>query len=59
LEAAESEYADSELLELGEHVVISPHVAWYSEHSVNDLKEKTARNVLGVLQGGEPLFRVN
>lgn len=59
LEAAESEYADNALLELGERVAISPHVAWYSEHSIRELKEKTARNVLGVLKGGEPLYRVN
>lgn len=59
LEAAESEYADNALLELGERVAISPHLAWYSEHSIRELKEKTARNVLGVLKSGEPLYRVN
>ena len=40
-------------------IVISPHVAWYSERSVTALRRKTAENVVRYLVGDEPHGFVN
>lgn len=37
-----------------EEVVLTPHVAWYSEASITELRETVTRDVLSVLAGGEP-----
>lgn len=37
-----------------ESVVLTPHVAWYSEESITELRETVTRDVLSVLSGGEP-----
>ncbi|MFC6904948.1 C-terminal binding protein [Halalkalicoccus tibetensis] len=44
---------ESPLFDL-EEVVLTPHVAWYSEESIADLRETVTRDVLSVLAGGEP-----
>jgi D-3-phosphoglycerate dehydrogenase len=49
---------DSPLLRL-DNVTLSDHAGWYSEESVVELKTKTARNALAVLQGGRPDYPVN
>jgi len=36
------------------NVMITPHVAWYSERSLRDLQERAAREVVRVLSGGLP-----
>lgn len=36
-------------------VILSPHMAWYSEESETDLRLKTAREVRRLLEGEEPL----
>jgi len=38
-----------------EQVVITPHIAWYSEEAKVDLQRKTAEEVVRVLSGQEPL----
>jgi D-3-phosphoglycerate dehydrogenase len=35
-------------------VLLTPHMAWYSEHSERELRRKAAEEVLRVLQGGRP-----
>ncbi|MBF9017360.1 MULTISPECIES: C-terminal binding protein [unclassified Oceanispirochaeta] len=42
-----------------DNVVISDHEAYYSEHSVVELKRKTAENVLAVLKTGKAVFSVD
>ncbi|ADJ16159.1 C-terminal binding protein [Halalkalicoccus jeotgali] len=37
-----------------EDVVLTPHVAWYSEESIAELRETVVRDVLSVLSGEEP-----
>ncbi|MES0857038.1 C-terminal binding protein [Geobacillus sp. G4] len=49
---------DNPLLKM-ENVVITPHVAWYSEESEKELKRKTAQNVADVLSGYYPTYLVN
>lgn len=49
---------DNPLLQM-ENVVITPHVAWYSEESERELKRKTAQNVADVLSGHYPNYFVN
>lgn len=43
----------SPLLEL-ERVVLTPHVAWYTEQSYEELKRRTIENVIDVCQGKHP-----
>ncbi|MCX8116633.1 MAG: C-terminal binding protein [Desulfobacterota bacterium] len=49
---------DSPLLRM-ENVVLSPHVGFYSEDSIRELKRRTAENVASVLQGRWPGSVVN
>jgi len=49
---------DNPLLQMN-NVIITPHIAWYSEESMIDQKRKTALNVKKVLTGEPPLYPVN
>lgn len=49
---------DSRLLQL-ENVIITPHMAWYSEEAQADLQRKAAEEVARVLTGNKPLNSVN
>jgi D-3-phosphoglycerate dehydrogenase len=50
----------SDLRLLGrDNVILTPHVGFYSEDSVVDLQELTAKQVALVLSGQEPQFAVN
>ena len=49
---------DSPLLQM-ENVILTPHIAWYSEEAMLDQKRKTALNVRKVLEGEPPLYPVN
>ncbi|MET3508395.1 C-terminal binding protein [Halalkalibacter oceani] len=42
-----------------EHVILNPHVAWYSVESEQELKRKCAENVAAVLTGHYPPYLVN
>ncbi|MBI9107432.1 MAG: C-terminal binding protein [Spirochaetales bacterium] len=42
-----------------ENITLTDHAAWYSEESIIELKTKAARNVIEVLNGKEPSYRVN
>jgi D-3-phosphoglycerate dehydrogenase len=42
-----------------DNVILTPHIAWYSEEAEAELRTKCARNVLDVLQGGKPSYLVN
>jgi D-3-phosphoglycerate dehydrogenase len=46
-------------LKFFENVILTHHVAWYSEGAIKELKETAAREVVRVLQGKRPLFEVN
>lgn len=49
---------DHPLLAL-EQVICTPHMAYYSEDSLRDLRVAVARNALEVLEGGRPASLVN
>lgn len=49
---------DSPLLGLDD-VIITPHAAWYSEQSKEELQRKAAEEVVTVLQNGTPRYVVN
>lgn len=49
---------ESPLFDL-DSVVVTPHVAWYSERSLDELRRKAAENVVRVLQGAEPHGVIN
>jgi len=42
-----------------ENVILSPHVGFYSEESISELKRRTAKNVADVLIGKRPASVVN
>ncbi|MFS0824500.1 C-terminal binding protein [Bacillus sp. 1P02SD] len=60
LDVIEQEPIDptSPLLKM-DNVILTPHVAWYSEESQVELKRKTAQNVADVLLGNNPTYLVN
>jgi D-3-phosphoglycerate dehydrogenase len=60
LDVLEKEPPDpqSPLLKM-ENVVLSPHVSFYSEESISELKRRTAKNVSEVLMGRRPGSIVN
>lgn len=49
---------ENPLLEL-ENVIVSPHMAWYSEGARRELQRKAAEQVLKELKGDEPDYWVN
>lgn len=49
---------DNPLLQM-DNVILNPHVAWYSEEAQEELKRKTAQNVVDVLNGYFPKYFVN
>lgn len=49
---------DNPLLSM-DNVILTPHIAFYSEESMKELKRKTAFNIVHVLQGKEPTYPVN
>lgn len=60
LDVLETEPPDSRnpMLKM-ENVIFSPHVGFYSEESISELKRRTARNVADVLKGRQPRSVVN
>jgi D-3-phosphoglycerate dehydrogenase len=42
-----------------DNTVVSPHAAWYSEESEDEIRTKTAKNALEALVNGQPLYLVN
>lgn len=58
LETPDAEYTRSALVKYPDRVVITPHTAWYSEESIVELQEQTARNVYEMLKNGKPLHAV-
>ncbi|MBD3346389.1 MAG: C-terminal binding protein [Chitinivibrionales bacterium] len=58
LEDIDSVVTTDHPLKKAENVILTPHSAFYSEESVEDLKYRAAENVARVLVGKEPLFRV-
>jgi len=60
LDVLETEPPDSgnPMLEM-KNVIFSPHVGFYSEESISELKQRTAKNVADVLSGKKPFSVVN
>ncbi len=50
---------ESRLLHTDRNLILTPHIAFYSEESQVELQEKAAGEVVRVLSGKEPLYRVN
>lgn len=42
----------------GDRVLLTPHMAWYTEESERDLRQKAAHEALRILQGDAPLHPV-
>jgi D-3-phosphoglycerate dehydrogenase len=60
LDVLEKEPPDPQNLLLKmDHVILSPHVGFYSEESISELKQRTAKNVSDVLMGRWPGSVVN
>jgi D-3-phosphoglycerate dehydrogenase len=60
LDVLEKEPPDSQnpLLRM-ENVILSPHISFYSEESIRELKRRTAENVSDVLMRRRPISVVN
>jgi D-3-phosphoglycerate dehydrogenase len=60
LDVLETEPPDSKnpMLKM-ENVILSPHIGFYSEESISELKRRTAKNVSDVLTGRWPVSVVN
>lgn len=56
--ASEPPDKDDPLLEM-ENVILTPHVAWFSEESFTDLLQKAAHEAIRALKGEIPLHLVN
>jgi len=56
--AVEPPAPGNQLMQL-ENVLVTPHVAFYSEQAIQELQEKAARNVMTVLRGDVPASVVN
>jgi D-3-phosphoglycerate dehydrogenase len=50
---ADEPRTDSSLFEL-DAVIVTPHVAWYSERSLDELRRKTAENVIQFVRNERP-----
>ncbi len=60
LDVTEVEPLDPESPLLGmEHVIVTPHAAWYSEEGRSDLKRRVAQEAVRVLRGERPINCVN
>ena len=50
--------ADSPLLLL-DNVILTPHIAWYTEESIVSLKQKLSEEIVRLAQGKTPINVVN
>ena len=41
------------------NLIITPHIAWYTEEAIATLKEKLAQEIIRVYEGGQPVNIVN
>ncbi len=58
LDTLDSEYPRSEVLKAQGKVTITPHLSWYSETSIEELKRKVALNVKHKLTKGKALYEL-
>jgi D-3-phosphoglycerate dehydrogenase len=50
--------SDSLLLSL-DNIILTPHIAWYSERSIPDLHSKAIAEIIRILEGNRPRYIVN
>ncbi len=58
LDMQDSDYNVSELLKFPTQVTITPHLGWYSETSIAELRRKVGENVYSMLKEGKPVYQV-
>ncbi|NOU97838.1 C-terminal binding protein [Paenibacillus sp. LMG 31456] len=51
-------HPDHPFLQL-DNVILTPHIAWYSEQSMIELRVKAVQNIINVMNGGTPKYWVN
>ncbi|HCG63742.1 MAG TPA: hydroxyacid dehydrogenase [Sphaerochaeta sp.] len=58
LDVPDSEYAKSSLAKLSGNIIITPHLGWYSEASIVELKKKVALNIVERVKNGKALYEI-
>ncbi|MDX9940363.1 MAG: C-terminal binding protein [Sphaerochaetaceae bacterium] len=58
LDMPDTEYKSARLLDLPGDIVVTPHLGWYSEASIVELKRKVAQNIVSKMQSGKALYEV-
>jgi D-3-phosphoglycerate dehydrogenase len=58
LDTPDSAYSDSPLMRYSDRVFVTPHMGWYSEASIIELKKKVANNIISRLVNGKALYEV-
>ncbi|MGH2774921.1 MAG: C-terminal binding protein [Actinomycetota bacterium] len=58
LDVFSEEPPDHRLERLGDNVLLTPHMAWYTEESERDLRAKAAHEAVRIIQGQAPLHVV-
>ncbi|WP_114579016.1 C-terminal binding protein [Saliphagus sp. LR7] len=59
VDVMENEPPDGSPLVDQQNIIITPHAAWYSEQSMEELQRKAAEEIVKVLQGEAPRYLVN
>ncbi|MCK9482217.1 MAG: C-terminal binding protein [Bacteroidia bacterium] len=58
LDMYDSDYQNSRLLEFKDNLFITPHLGWYSETSIDELKMKVAENVKSKILTGKAIYEL-
>lgn len=59
LDVFPTEPPDASLFAGVENLVVTPHAAYYSDEAITESQTKASGNIVAVLTGGEPSYRVN
>jgi len=58
LDNTKEKYRESLLSKYPKKIFVTPHMAWHSEESIEELQKKVALNVYSCLKNGNPLYKV-